>query len=277
MHAKGDAMSGTIDIRLILPRSIYALVGKVIRHAVLETLVPPVEVVSEWLLEEPAAAQSEQDTLLLNYVRYLLPDGKEYVEQVSDLPTVRLCPETGETTLASSSETNDETMSEIKATLEAFTNEIEDLVVQSFFDRLFPLYMDSQPNANSIQECVAGFRPWKKSQELREEISDVVFGIVTAIKEHLDGERARFVLEKMKKNDGEFAPLQEMLDALKKKHEYHQQMVKRSSSILTNIFLRDLDVVVEEVCEGMRPQLLNGFGQVILSDRANIPGPMALE
>lgn len=310
-------MAGTVDIHMPLPLSFYTLTNDVIHHGVIHMLVPPVELITEWIDKEKEQGihhfqNDKEEQQFLSYMEDLLPpsvpeileqikeddaddaaDDADDADDVQDMTDTDANADVDETdvdpskvdpskiVLPDEGDQKEIYENEVHPKITQFSSMVAQKVIFTLFDRLFPLFMkdekDDLKHIQSIPDLIQSIAPKHKATELEGEMENVLFDLLVSIKRDLESDEAKQLLAKLKETDGEYVEYHNLLEKLMKKYNYESFAIKKALERLKPLFMKEIDETIEWICGKMQQQIPQALEEYIVKERNNIPGPMILE
>jgi hypothetical protein len=260
-----------VDVPFKPPESIFTLCQDVMTHGVIYLLVPPQEMLLKWIEEDGLykdnVEKREKFVKYWNFDCDLLNEN----DGVREEAVVQY-------------EEDKEKPDDILPFLQMFNLAVQEKVIMMVMEKCMPLFTIPQDEdvheeyCESIAESIEKLQPLNKATDLSQEISDMVFDLLTSIKIDLESDTAKKVLSTLTETedvvDVEFSTAKEELE---KKHRYQEIAVKEAQKQLLPIFEDKLDGIMEELCEYLRSRIYSRVEEMFIEDRENLPGPGHME
>jgi len=256
-----------VDVPFKPPESIFSLCNDVLQHGVIHLLVPPQELLSQWMQEDGVYAndQKKKEEFLKNW--------KFDLQLLNEDDSVR----------EECCESLEEKAQEVMPFLQMFILSVQERIVVTVLEQLMPLFvMDEDEDtvlstsSESIADSIAKLQPLNKSADLVPQISEVITELLQSIQVDLESEDAKKILHMIKEIDDD-EEFDKVKSDLEQKHGYKRIAVKTAHDQLLPIFMSQLDSIMVEVCQYLRERIYNRVEEMLLEDRENLPGPQHME
>lgn len=281
-----DEESLCIQVKFQPPESLFRLSNDVMQEGVIYLLVPPMEMLEEWVKDLPELSEEKKQEFLAYW-----DIAAEKLFEDEELKEISEHEDDGTEKFDNSEDDvlDKEDNRDIAEQLLPFIKSVTELTVNTVLYDLMPLFVTpdeenakdvrilQMPPSETIMDAITNITPIKKAQNLEKEIEDVVFGMLSSVQTQLESDVAKQVIQSLNKMDDVDQENEDLKEMLVQKYNYQHKALQEATKRLTKRLIEKLDDVMAELCEYVQRGAYSRIHEMMVEDSNNIPGPQFLE